>query len=265
MMSQEQRRKRSEYMKEHNPMFNKDIALKSTETKRKRGVYREVSKLLKVVYKGKHHSPKTEFKRGSIPFHKGQKCWEKDGLFKKDHPMKGKHHSKKSREKISNTRKELFINKKITSPFKGKHLSEEIKRKIGEANKIKRIGKKHSIESRIKISNSQKGAKCYNWKGGITPINSKIRKSLEYKLWRQAVFERDNYTCIWCGARSGNGKMVILNADHIKPFSLFPELRFAIDNGRTLCVHCHRKTDNYGRKINHPPRNIDIPGNYSEK
>lgn len=86
------------------------------------------------------------------------------------------------------------------------------------------------------------GANHYNWKGGITPEVRRIRNSLEYKIWRKAVFERDDYTCIWCYARNGNGKRVILNADHIKPFSKYPELRFAIDNGRTLCVDCHRTT-----------------------
>ena len=40
-----------------------------------------------------------------------------------------------------------------------------------------------------------------------------------------------------------------LNADHIKPFSLFPELRFDLNNGRTLCVECHKKTDTYCEKI----------------
>jgi len=89
------------------------------------------------------------------------------------------------------------------------------------------------------------GERNPNWKGGVTSINEKIRKSLEYKLWRTAVFERDNYTCIWCGARSGKGKVVYLEADHIKPFSLYPELRFAIDNGRTLCRECHKTTDTY--------------------
>lgn len=84
------------------------------------------------------------------------------------------------------------------------------------------------------------------WKGGVTPVNHKIRVSLEYRLWRNAVFKRDNYTCIWCGYKSKGTRPVDIHADHIKPFAYFPELRFAIDNGRTLCIPCHRKTDTYG-------------------
>lgn len=91
-------------------------------------------------------------------------------------------------------------------------------------------------------SEDVKGEKNNRWKGGITSINEKIRKSPEYYLWRKAVLERDCYTCVWCGS------MEMLEVDHIKPFSQYPELRFAIDNGRVLCRNCHMTTDTYGRR-----------------
>lgn len=96
---------------------------------------------------------------------------------------------------------------------------------------------------------ARKGELNNNWKEGITPEHVSIRSSKEMKEWRKAVFERDDYTCQHCGLRSGNGKIVILNADHIKPFAYFPDLRFDIDNGRTLCVECHKKTDTFAGKV----------------
>lgn len=115
-------------------------------------------------------------------------------------------------------------------------------------NKLLKTGSKHSEETKRKIAmggiGKHLGADNPMWKGGITPINKKIRTSKEYKLWRTAVFERDNYTCVWCGMRGAE-----LNADHIKPFALFPELRLAIDNGRTLCVPCHKTTDFYAGRL----------------
>lgn len=80
-----------------------------------------------------------------------------------------------------------------------------------------------------------------NWKGGLTPVNKRLRNTKKYKIWRTSVFIRDEYTCRICKKRGG-----LLNADHIKPFSKFPDLRFLVENGRTLCVQCHRKTETYG-------------------
>lgn len=166
----------------------------------------------------------------------------------------GKQHTEEVKKKISESnkgRKQSEYNKqKIKEFWTGRKHTEVSKYKMRLAKIGKKIGS-HSKQTRIKMSLAQKGNKGSNWKGGITPINQSIRTSLEYKLWRTAVFERDNYTCIWCGARSGNGKAVKLNADHIKPFAYYPELRFAIDNGRTLCISCHRKTDTWGyRSVN---------------
>ena len=150
-------------------------------------------------------------------------------------------------------------------PNRGFKHSEETKRKISQF----KIGKKRTLEQRKNISLSHKGQTPWNkGKSGyrVAPrkIESRIkasqtmrnkligyirktdesklaRVSMEWKLWREAVFKRDNWICVWCGKKGG-----VLHPDHIKPFALFPELRFAIDNGRTLCVDCHKTTDTWG-------------------
>lgn len=57
-----------------------------------------------------------------------------------------------------------------------------------------------------------------------------------YKEWRQAVFERDNYTCQCCGDNKGGN----LNAHHIYNYMEYPELRISIDNAITFCEDCHK-------------------------
>lgn len=62
------------------------------------------------------------------------------------------------------------------------------------------------------------------------------RRSPEYSKWRKEVFIRDEYTCQNCKMVGGE-----LNAHHIKPFSDFPELRYDVNNGITLCKKCHKE------------------------
>jgi 5-methylcytosine-specific restriction endonuclease McrA len=117
-------------------------------------------------------------------------------------------------------------------------ITDELRKKISNANR----GKK-----RQKISENKMGEKNHNWKGGVTPINKKIRMSFEYREWRGKVFNRDNYTCQSCNKRGGE-----LHPHHIKPFSIYPELRFNVSNGITLCRSCHIKTDTWGKNMKYP-------------
>lgn len=121
--------------------------------------------------------------------------------------------------------------------WKGKTLSEETRRKISQTR----------IERRITYPT---GSASPAWKGGITPINKRLRHRKRYKNWRFSVFKRDNWTCLFCGIRNkkGLGSTVKLQADHIKPFAFFPNLRYKIANGRTLCLPCHRATPTWGAR-----------------
>ena len=130
-----------------------------------------------------------------------------------------------------------------TRPFSTKGLQTRLGAKLSQEtiNKIRRkaIGREIPYEVRKRMGSP--GAKNSGWIDGRTPEHKRQRRTVEYRLWRKAVFERDNFTCRKCGKRGGN-----LNADHIKPFARYPELRTSIENGRTLCTPCHKKTPTFG-------------------
>ena len=136
----------------------------------------------------------------------------------------------------------LFYRNKIEIPNLPHY--PEIRKRLSLNAKFRFTGKKHSLEHRLKARLNNLGAKSHFWKGGVSSENKKFKESLEYQLWREAVIKRDNYLCIWCKIKSHK-----VDADHIKPFSEYPELRVAIDNGQTLCRPCHIWKTEMDRKL----------------
>lgn len=167
----------------------------------------------------------TCFKKGQAPWNKGktglQVAWNIGKKYKT-----GKRNTSRLGQKSTKIHKE-----RIAQSLIGHTISLEVKEKISQSLK----GRKSGAESHL-------------WRGGVTEGNLKIRSSHEYREWRRKVFHRDQFTCVLCKAKCGKGKTVVLNADHIKSFANHPELRFDVNNGRTLCAPCHKKTENYGYK-----------------
>lgn len=89
-----------------------------------------------------------------------------------------------------------------------------------------------------------RGANHYNWKGGITSKNVKLRNSVQARAWTISVFKRDGFKCKICGASRN------LEAHHKFHWSNYPANRFDLWNGITLCDKCHRAIHIFGRRVN---------------
>ena len=152
------------------------------------------------------------------------------------------------------------------------------RRKLSDANSAKWTDERRKLQSEkrkgvascalgktwklkhIKKYPTRTGENNHLWKGGKTKLSQQIRTSAEYSFWRKQVFDRDNYSCVECGRKRKKGDRVIIEADHIFPFSkilddfnitsieeaISCKKLWDIENGRTLCRDCHKKTETWG-------------------
>lgn len=144
---------------------------------------------------------------------------------------------------------------------KGQKMSAESREKMRLAklgrpsnNQNRGYKKPQSPETRAKISKSMLGENNHRWKGGISNVNYRIRRTAKYRQWRDSIYERDNWTCQNCNKRGYS-----LQAHHIVPFAELVHKNnitcteqamecsemWLLENGITLCEDCHKKTDSY--------------------
>lgn len=172
--------------------------------------------------------------------------------------QKGQNKGKKY-EELYGIERAKEIRKKISIGNKGKIMPREVverlsRARIGKPSPLKGIpkpeirgknhpnygGKNHTLEWRRKVSEAHKK----RWDrigrpGRIRPLSQ--LKDLEQKLWREQIFKRDNWTCWICEIKGGS-----LHAHHLFSYAKFPELRFKINNGLTLCMFCHQTYTEWG-------------------
>lgn len=163
-------------------------------------------------------SQDTQFKKGLTPWNKG-----KTGLQKHTEEWK-----RNMSEKMKGGNSGSF--KKGHMPINGF--------KMGQKGSFK--GKQHSEETKKQMSISRlglhSGENHYKWKKDRTQVVQSEKKHLSglYKEWMLKVKKRDNWKCKIahpdCKGR--------LEAHHILNWKDYPELRYEINNGITLC-HAH--------------------------
>ena len=123
-----------------------------------------------------------------------------------------------------------------------------------------RKGTKHSKEARAKMTKTRTGRPAPTlgrkfpertgeghprWVKDRTKLQkygdtNKDRRSSAYRDWRLNVYKRDGYKC-----KMDNNCKGRIEAHHILSFTDYPELRYDINNGITLC-HLH-----------HPRKRVD--------
>jgi hypothetical protein len=119
---------------------------------------------------------------------------------------------------------------------KGHRQSVESRKKMSDASKNRvpwnkglkgwRVGEKHNW--------MPKGKDHWAYKEDRSKIVRRNRSDPQANQWRKHIFERDHYKCR-IADNNCNGQ---LEAHHILAWRDYPELRYQINNGITLC-HAH--------------------------
>ena len=200
-----------------------------------------------------------QFKKGMTPWNKGKKgfkLWPNGRVFSEEH----KRNMSEARKGMDmpwlhtpEVRKKISLALKGKSFRKGYHHSAETIAKIklhsggwkhtDEAKKKMKETRKRQIcsaNTRKKMSIAMSGANNPAWIADRTTLaklhnGNEYRNSPAYKDWSRSVKIRDDWKCKMSN-EDCDGKVV---AHHILSYKDYPELRYQLNNGITLCRFHH--------------------------
>lgn len=204
--------------------------------------------------KGIHLSQKSEFKKGMVPWNKGnhrekilkppvkkqsygefKECkYCKKEMWVANYELKRKKFCSKECLVLSRPKKKIKTEFYPNHTYwKGKKRPSMIGNTFGKnhpgwSKGTKGVMKKNSTSFKKGLIPWNKGKhfeavskeKNHLWKGGVTKLMEQIRKSMEYCQWRMSVYERDRFACKMPNC---DGTQKIPNAHHIKTFSAIIE------------------------------------------
>ena len=120
-----------------------------------------------------------------------------------------------------------------------------------EKARVQMLGTKQSKETIEKRFLNLRGSNHWRWILDRTKLvnygGSEERRSPIYKDWRKRVWVRDNWKCK-IDNHDCNGR---IEAHHILSYTNYPELRYEINNGITLC-HAHHPRKRAEEKLMMP-------------
>lgn len=84
------------------------------------------------------------------------------------------------------------------------------------------------------ILGHKRGDQHPRWNPTLTAWDRRHKRDPEAQIWKRDVIKRDGARCIACGATGA------VAAHHLRSYTLHPDIRHDLENGVTVCVHCHR-------------------------
>ena len=140
--------------------------------------------------------------------------------------------------------------KKMGQLNKDRMLGIKLPLEVCEKIRLGHLGKKHSNSTLQKMSEAQRKRFGTYFREILSKKDKNfLRKTKEYKEWRNKIFQRDNYKCVSCGGKKPFevdhypiSFAKILRKFNIKTLveALRCKMLWNIKNGRVLCIPCHR-------------------------